>query len=113
MLEDVEVSVLVKSLWHQRSNRCGPGRAHGQWACSVRNLVSRVLHRTWPNASASRRRKRPTPAIAIDFGDLNERDDQLQETAEAPSLFGKCDRDCRSGAAIAPTKGTDEYAIAE
>ena len=53
------------------------------------------------------------PAIAIDSGYLNERDDQLQESAEAPILVGKCDRDRWIGAAIVPTKGADEYAIAE
>ena len=60
-----------------------------------------MLHRTWPNASASFRWKRETtiPAIAIDCGYLNERDDLLQEAAEAPT--------------IVPTKGADEYAVAE
>ena len=51
--EDVEESELVKKL--VAPNR--PRRAHGQWACSVQNLVSRVSHRTWPNASASCRWK--------------------------------------------------------
>ena len=51
-------------------------------------------------------------AIAIDYGYLNERDDQLQETAGAP-IFSKCDRDRWIGAAIVPTKCADEHAIAE
>ena len=53
------------------------------------------------------------PAIAIDYGYLNERDDQLPGTAGAPILVSKCDRDRWIGAAIVPTKGADEYAIAE
>ena len=52
-------------------------------------------------------------AIAIDYGYLNERDDQLQETAGAPILVSKCNRDRWIGAAIVPTKGADEYAVAE
>ena len=38
------------------SNR--PRRTHGQRACRVQDFVSRVLHRTWPNASTSCRWKR-------------------------------------------------------
>ena len=53
------------------------------------------------------------PAIAIDYGDLNERDDLLQEAAGAPILVSKCNRDRWIGAAIVPTKGADEYAVAE
>ena len=52
------------------------------------------------------------PAIAIDYGFLNERDDLVQE-AEAPILVSKCNRDRWIGAAIVPTKGADEYAVAE
>ena len=44
---------------------------------------------------------------------LNERDDLLQEAAGAPILVSKCDRDRWIGAAIVPTKGADEYAVAE
>ena len=55
--ENVEESEPVKKLVDS-SNSIRPRRAHGQWACSVQNLVSRVLHRTWPNASTSSRRKR-------------------------------------------------------
>ena len=53
------------------------------------------------------------PAIAIDYGYLNERDDLLQEAAGAPILVSKCNRDRWIGAAIVPTKGADEYAVAE
>ena len=53
------------------------------------------------------------PAIAIDYGYLNERDDQLQEMAGAPIWVSKCDRDRWIGPAVVPTKGADEYAIAE
>ena len=52
------------------------------------------------------------PAIAIDCGYLNDRDDQMRE-AGAPILVSKCDRDRWIGAAIVPTKGADEYAFAE
>ena len=40
------------------SNRSRPRRAHGQRTRSVQNLVSRMLHQTWPNASTSWRWKR-------------------------------------------------------
>ena len=56
-------------------------------------------------------RETPIPAIAIDYGYLNERDDLLQEAAGAPILVGKCNR--WIGAAIVPTKGADECAVAE
>ena len=52
------------------------------------------------------------PAIAIDCGQMNERDDQLQETAGAPIQVSKYDRDRWIGAAIVPTKGADECAVA-
>ena len=38
-------------------------------------------------------RETAIPAIAIDFPYLNERDGQLRETAGAPILVSKCDRD--------------------
>ena len=53
------------------------------------------------------------PAIAIDNGNLNEGEDLLQEAAGAPILVSKCDCDCWIVAAIVPTKGADEYAVAE
>ena len=53
------------------------------------------------------------PAIDIDYGYLNERDDPLQEAAGAPILVSKCNRDRWIGAAIVRTKGADEYAVAE
>ena len=57
-------------------------------------------------------RETAIPAIAIDYGYLNDRDDQMRE-AGAPILVGKCDRDRWIGAAIVPTKGADVYAVAE
>ena len=105
--EDVEESEPVNKLV---APTAPTRRAHGQWACSVQNLVSRVLHRTWPNASASCLWKRDhDSAIAIDYGYLNERDDHVQEAAGAPVSVSKCDRDRWIGA----TKGADEYAVAE
>ena len=53
------------------------------------------------------------PTIAIDYGYLNERDVLLQEAAGAPILVSKCNRDRWIGLAIVPTKGADEYAVAE
>ena len=53
------------------------------------------------------------PAIAIDNSYLNERDDLLQEAAGAPIWVSKCNRDRWIGAAIVPTKGADEHAVAE
>ena len=50
-------------------------------------------------------REATIPAIAIDYGYLNERDDLLQEAAGAPIFVSKC--------TIVPTKGADEHAVAE
>ena len=58
-------------------------------------------------------RETTIPAIAIDYGYLNERDDLLQEAAGAPIWVSKCYRDRWMGAAIVPTKGADEHAVAE
>ena len=58
-------------------------------------------------------RETAIPAIAIHYGYLNERDDQLQESAGAPILLSKCDRDRWIGAAIVPSEGAIEYVIAE
>ena len=52
-------------------------------------------------------------AIAAGYGYLNERDDLLLVAAGAPILVSKCNRDRWIGAAIVPTKGADEYAVAE
>ena len=56
-------------------------------------------------------RKTTILAIAIDYGYLNERAD-LREAAGAPIQVSKCNRDRWIGAAIVPTKGVDEYAVA-
>ena len=58
-------------------------------------------------------REAAIPAIAIDCEQLNDRDDQLQETTGDQISASKCDRDRWIGVAIVPTKGADEYAIAE
>ena len=58
-------------------------------------------------------RETAIPAIAIDYGYLNERDDQLRETAGAPILVSSNVRNRWIGAATVPTKGADEYAVAE
>ena len=58
--EDVEESALVKKLVTLSAPTAADReeRAHSQRACGVQDLVSRVLHRTWPNESAPCRRKR-------------------------------------------------------
>ena len=53
------------------------------------------------------------PAIAIEYGYLNERDDLLQKESGAPIWVSKCNRERWFGAAIVPPKGADEYAVAE
>ena len=58
-------------------------------------------------------RETTIPAIAIDYGYLNERDDLLQQAVGAPILVSRCNRDRWIGAAIVPTRGADEYAVAE
>ena len=55
-------------------------------------------------------RETTSPAIAIDHGYLNERDDLLQEAAGAPVLVSKCNRDRWIGTATVPTKGADVVA---
>ena len=50
-------------------------------------------------------RETTIPAIAIDYGYFQERDDLLQEAAGAPILVSKCDRARWIGAAILPPKG--------
>ena len=57
-------------------------------------------------------RETAIPVIAIEYGYLNDRGNQMRE-AGAPILVSKCDRDRWIGAAIVPTKGVDEYAVAE
>ena len=58
-------------------------------------------------------RETTIPAIAIDCGYLNDRDDLLQEAAGARILVSECNRDRWIGAAIVPTKGADECAVVE
>ena len=53
------------------------------------------------------------PAIASDYGYLNERGALLHEAAGAPILVSKCNRDRWIGATVVATKGADEYAVAE
>ena len=90
----------------------------------VKKLVSgRAAFRTWCRECCIRRgrmhqhraggRQTTIPAIATDYGYWNERDDLLQEAAGAPILVSKCDHDRWIGAAIVPTKGADEFSVAE
>ena len=58
-------------------------------------------------------RETAIPLIAINYGYLNERHEQMRETAGAPIWVSKCERDRWISAAIVPTKGADECAVAE
>ena len=55
-------------------------------------------------------RETTIPAIAIDYGYLNNRDDQMRE-AGAPILVSKCNRDRWIGQSA--NEGADEYAVSE
>ena len=107
---------LRKSLWHrqlqqqQTDNSTQPVGMQ----CSepgVASVASDVAECISTVQEGERPRFRRLPFI--DYGYLIERDDPLQEAAVAPILVSKCDRDRWSGAAIVPTKGADEYALAE
>ena len=106
--EHVEESAPVKKLAADREEHTASGHAvFRTWCrecCIGRGRMHQ--HRTGGRETA-------IPAIAIDYGYLNERDDLLQETAGAPILVSKCDRDRWIGTSIVPTRGADEYAIAE
>ena len=59
VLEDVEDSEPSNKLVAPIATTATYREGHmAQWACSVQNLVLRVLHRTLPTASASCRRER-------------------------------------------------------
>ena len=113
--EDVEESELVKKLVAPTAPTATDREEHTtSW---------HAVFRTWRRECCIGRcrmhqhraggRETAIPAIAIDYGYLNERDDQLQETAGVPILVSKCDRGRWIGAAIVPKKGADEYAVAE
>ena len=55
----------------------------------------------------------PTAPTAADREEHTARHDPLQEAAGAPIWVSKCNRDRWIGAAIVPTKGADEYAVAK
>ena len=113
--EDVEESAPVKKLVAPSAPTAADREEH--------TASGHAVFRTWCRECCTPRgrmhqhraggRETAIPAIAIDYGYLDERDDLLQETAGAPILVSKCDRDRWIGAAIVPTKGADEYAIAE
>ena len=113
--EDVEESELVKKLVAPTAPTATDREEH--------TASGHAVFRTWCRECCIGRgrmhqhraggRKTTIPAIAVDYGYLNERDDLLQEAAGAPILVSKCNRDRWIGAAIVPTKGADEYAVAE
>ena len=116
VLEDVEESALVEKLVAPsapNSGRPGKSALPAGMLCSGLGVASCCIGRGRMHQHRAGGRETAIPATAIDCGYCNERDDQLQETAGAPILVSKCDRDRWIGAAIVPTKGADEYAIAE
>ena len=113
--EDVEESALVKKLVApsapiaaDREEHTASGHAAFRTWCRECCIGRGRMHQHRAGG-----RETAIRAIATDCGYLNERDGLLQETAEAPILVSKCDRDRWTGAAIVPTRGADEYAIAE
>ena len=112
--EDVEESELVKKLVAPTAPRATDREEH--------TASGHAVFRTWCSECCIGRgrmhqhraggRGTTIPAITIDYGYLNERDDLLQE-AGSPILVSKCNRDRCIGAAIVPTKGADECAVAE
>ena len=110
VLEDVEEGELVRKFVAPTAPTATGGEEH-------------AVFRTWCRESCIGRgrmqqhraggRETTIPALATDYGYLNENDDLLQEAAGSPILVSKCDRDRWIGAAIVPTKGADEYAVAE
>ena len=114
VFEDVEESTPVKKLVTPSAPTAEDREEH--------TASKHAVFRTWCRECCIGRgrmhqhraggRETAIPAIAIDYGYLNDRDNQMRE-AGAPILVSKCDRDRWIGAAIVPTKGADEYAVAE
>ena len=104
--DDVEETALVRKLVAPPAPTAADREEHTARGHAVfRTWMSRMLHRTWSNASHRAGGTETTiPAIATDCGYSNERDDQLQETSGAPILEGKCDRDRWIGHAVAEHK---------
>ena len=113
--EDVEESELVKKLVAptaptatDREELTASGHAAPRTWCRECCIGRGRMHQLRAGG-----RETAIPAIAIDCGYWNERDDLLQEAAGAPIQVSECNRDRWIGAAIVPTKGADEYAVAE
>ena len=113
--DNVEEGEPVKSLWrrqHQQHQTEKSTRPVGM-RCSEPGVASVASDVAEMHQHRAGGRETTIPAIAIDHGYLNEGDDLLQQAAGAPMLVSKCNRDRWIGAAIVPTKGADEYAVAE
>ena len=92
--EDVEESELVKRLVAPTAPTATDREEH--------TASGHAVFRTWCRECCIARgrlqqhraggRETAIPVIAIDYGYLNERDDQLQETAGGPISVSKCDR---------------------
>ena len=110
--EDVEerepVKKLVAPTATDREERTTSGHAVFRTWCRECCIGRGRLHQLRAGG-----RETTIPAIAIDYGHLNECDDLLQEAAGDPILERKCNRDRWLGAAIVPTNGADKYAVAE
>ena len=66
--------------------------------------MKKLVAPTAPTAT-DREEHTASPAIAVDYGYLHERDDLLQEAAGAPILVSKCNRDRWIGADHCANKG--------
>ena len=115
LLEDVEEGEPVKKLVAptaptaaDREEHTASGHAVFRTLCRERCIGRGRMHQ-----HRARGKEATIPAIDIDCGYLDERDDLLQETAGAPMWVSKCDRVRWIGAASVPTKGAYEYAVAE
>ena len=112
--EDVEESTPVKkfvtpsaSTTEDREEHTASGHAVFRTWCRECCIGRDRMHQ-----HRARGKETTIPAIAIDYGCFNDRDNQMRE-AGAPILVSKCDRDRWIGAAIVPTRGADECAVAE
>ena len=106
--DDVEESELVKKLVAPTAPTATDREKHTASGHAVFRCREYCIGRGRMRQHRAGGRETAIPAIY-----LNDRDDQLQETTRAPIWASECDRDRWTGAAIVPTKGANQYAIAE
>ena len=113
--EDVDESGLVKKLMAPTAPTATDREEHIAGEHAVFRTWCRECGRGRMHQHRAGGRETTIPTIAIDYGYLNERDVPLQEAAGAPIWVSKRKRNCDRwiGAAIVPTTGADEYAVAE